>query len=102
MNTLSILRIISISIANRDPYRRINRHALKIVRNNGLLPNYLDNSFDQLLATLKSGLPKVRDEEGAHGQGATPREVPDHVAAYALHLSAAKILFLIEAHRAMD
>ena len=75
---------------------------LKIVRDNGLLPNYLDNSFDQLLATLKSGLPKVRNEEGAHGQGATPREAPDYVAAYALHLSAAKILFLIEAHRAMN
>ena len=75
---------------------------LKIVRDNGLLPNYLDNSFDQLLATLKSGLPRVRNEEGAHGQGATPRETPDYVAAYALHLSAAKILFLIEAHRAMD
>ena len=75
---------------------------LKIVRDNGLFPNYLDNSFDQLLATLKSGLPKVRSEEGAHGQGATPREAPDYIAAYALHLSAAKILFLIEAHRAMD
>ena len=75
---------------------------LKIVRDNGLLPNYLDNSFDQLLATLKSGLPKVRNEEGAHGQGATPREAPGYVAAYALHLLAAKILFLIEAHRAMD
>ena len=34
---------------------------LKIVRDNGLLPNYLDNSFDQLLATLKSGLPKVKE-----------------------------------------
>ena len=75
---------------------------LKIVRDNGLLPNYLDKSFDQLLATLKSGLPKVRNEEGAHGQGATPRETPDYVTAYALHLSAAKILFLIEAHRAID
>ena len=75
---------------------------LKIVRDKGLLPNYLDNSFDQLLATLKSGLPKVRNEESAHGQGATPRETPDYVAAYALHLSAAKILFLIEAHIAMD
>ena len=75
---------------------------LTIVRNNELLPNYLDNSFDQLLATLKSGLPKVRNEESAHGQGATPRETPDYVAAYALHLSAAKILILIEAHRAMD
>ena len=75
---------------------------LKAVREKGLLPSYLDNSFDQLAATLKSGLSKVRDEEGAHGQGATPRETPDYVAAYALHLAAAKIQFLVEAHKAMD
>ena len=71
---------------------------LNIVRENGLLPNYLDNSFDQLVATLKSGLPKVRNEQGGHGQGPTPRETPEYVAAYALHLAAAKILFLCEAH----
>ena len=74
---------------------------LRIVRDQGLLPDYLDNSFDQLAATLKSGLPKVRGEEGAHGQGAAPRKTPDHVAAYALHLAAAKIVFLVEAHRVM-
>ena len=75
---------------------------LRVVKNSGLLPDYLDKSFDQLVATLKSGLPKVRNKESAHGQGAVPRETPDYVAAYALHLSAAKILFLIESHRAMD
>ncbi len=74
---------------------------LKVVRVNGLLPDYLDPSFDQLAGTLKSGLPKVRNEVGAHGQGARPRETPDYVAAYALHLAAAKILFLVEAHKAM-
>ena len=74
---------------------------LKVVRANGLLPDYLDASFDQLAATLKSGLPKVRGQEGAHGQGAAPRETPNHVAAFALHLAAAKILFLVEAHKAM-
>ena len=74
---------------------------VKLVRNEGLLPNYLDNSFEQLAATLKSGLPKVRGEEGAHGQGATPSKTPDYVAAYALHLAAAKILFLAEAHKEM-
>ncbi|MCY3877038.1 MAG: hypothetical protein OXF88_22445 [Rhodobacteraceae bacterium] len=73
---------------------------LKVVRDHDLLPGYLDNSFDQLAATLKSGLPKVREEEGAHGQGSKPRETPAYVAAYALHLAAAKILFLIEAHKA--
>ena len=74
---------------------------LKVIRRNGLLPEYLDNSFDQLAATLRSGLPKVRSEEGAHGQGAIPRETPTHVAAYALHLAAAKILFLVEANKAL-
>ena len=74
---------------------------LKVVRQKGLLPDYLDASFDQLAATLKSGLPKVRNAAGAHGQGATPREIPDYVAAYALHLAAAKILFLVEAHKAV-
>ena len=75
---------------------------LKIVRKHGLLPDYLDNSFDQLAATLHSGLPKVRGEQGAHGQGSKPRRTPNHVAAYALHLAAAKILFIVEAHKAMD
>ena len=74
---------------------------LKILHNNGLLPNYLDNSFKQLAATLHSGLPQVRNSEGGHGQGATPRETPDHVAGYALHLAAANILFIVEAHKAM-
>lgn len=73
---------------------------IKIIRNNGLLPEYLDNSFDQLVATLQSGLPKVRNEAGGHGQGATRRETPSYVAAYALHLAAAKIVLLVEAFRA--
>ena len=74
---------------------------LNIVRKNGLLPEYLDTSFDQLVATLKTGLPKVRNEQGGHGQGAKPRNAPDFVAAYALHLAAANILFIVEAHKAM-
>ena len=87
----------------RWPYQRGARASdlLKVVRDYDLLPDYLDNSFDQLAATLKSGLPRVREEEGAHGQGARPRETPAYVSAYALHLAAAKILFLIEAHKAM-
>ena len=74
---------------------------VKLVKQNGLLPDYLEKSFDQLSATLQSGLPKVRGEEGAHGQGGKPRRTPGYVAAYALHLAAAKILFLIEADGAM-
>lgn len=70
---------------------------LKVTRDNNLLPDYLDKSFEQLAATLQSGLPKVRGEEGAHGQGAEPKATPDYIAAYALHLAAAKIVLLVEA-----
>ncbi|NQU59961.1 MAG: HEPN domain-containing protein [Rhodospirillales bacterium] len=67
---------------------------VKVLRKNGLFPDYLDKSFNQLLAVLQSGLPQVRNNEGSHGQGATPKEIPAHVAALALHLAAVKIVFL--------
>ncbi|UTP39810.1 hypothetical protein M9M90_01145 [Phenylobacterium sp. LH3H17] len=70
---------------------------LKVLRANKLWPDYLDTSFDQLAATLASGLPKVRNEEGGHGDGAEPRQTPGYIAAYALHLAAAKILLIAEA-----
>lgn len=75
---------------------------VKVVRANGLFPDYLDASFDQLVATLQSGLPKVRNETAGHGQGVKPRNTPAHVAAFAIHLTASKIIFLVEAMRAVQ
>lgn len=70
---------------------------VKVARSKGLWPDYLDASFDQLVATLQSGLPKIRDNDASHGQGATPKKVPGYIAAYALHLAASKIVFITEA-----
>jgi hypothetical protein len=70
---------------------------LKVLRSKRLWPDYLDASFDQLIATLQSGLPQVRNDKSAHGQGATRQEVPEYVAAYALHLAASKIVLLADA-----
>jgi HEPN domain-containing protein len=70
---------------------------IKVAREKGLWPDYLDASFDQLVATLQSGLPKIRDNDASHGQGAKPKEVPAYIAAYALHLAASKIVFIAEA-----
>ena len=71
-------------------------HLVSAVREHGLFPDYMGRSFEQLAATLKSGLPVVRNNKGSHGQGSEPRAPPGHVAAYALHLAAAKIVFLVE------
>lgn len=69
---------------------------LKVLRKNKFFPDYLSKSFEQLVATMISGLPKIRNQEGGHGQGAKPKQTPSYVAGYALHLAAAKILFLSE------
>lgn len=70
---------------------------LKVLRANSLWPDYLDGSFDQLIATLGSGLPQIRNDSGAHGQGALKRDTPAYVAAYAIHLAASKIVLMAEA-----
>jgi hypothetical protein len=70
---------------------------VKVARAKGLWPDYMDTSFDQLVATLQSGLPKIRDNDASHGQGAKPKDVPAYIAGYALHLAASKIVFIGEA-----
>jgi hypothetical protein len=75
---------------------------LKVLRSKGLFPDFLDQSFDQLIATLKSGLPVVRNETGGHGQGSQPVEMPNHIAVYPLNLAAAKIRLLYEAFAASE
>lgn len=70
---------------------------IKILRKNHLWPDFLDGSFDQLIATLSSGLPQLRNNAGGHGEGAKATNTPGHIAAYALHLAAAKILLIAEA-----
>ena len=85
-----------------NPSKDVASELIKVIRNEKLLPDYLDRSFDQLIATLKSGLPEVRNKAGGHGQGATPRQTPDYIAAYALHLTAANIVLLIRAFQATE
>lgn len=72
---------------------------IKTLKGNGLFPGFADQSFDQLIATLKSGLPVVRNETGGHGQGAKPVEVAEYVGVYALNLAASKIRLLYDAFK---
>lgn len=67
---------------------------------NNLIPSSMQSHFTGLRATLEGGLPTVRNNMGGHGQGADPVDVPKHIVSHALHLAAANIVFLIEAHNA--
>ena len=70
---------------------------IQIVFDRGLIPNYLQSQFNGLRTILEGGVPTIRNRDGGHGTGATPRQVPAHLAAYALHLTASAVVFLAEA-----
>jgi hypothetical protein len=74
---------------------------LDVLFSNGLIPAELDSHFAGLRTALESGLPTISNRTSRHGQGLNPIELPSHVAAYALHLTAADIVFLIEANKAL-
>jgi hypothetical protein len=72
---------------------------ITVCRKHGLFPDYLDRSFDTYVAMLKTGLPGVRNNAGGHGQEPDAKPVPEYLAAYALHLTAANIVLAVEAFR---
>lgn len=67
---------------------------------NGLIPAKLENHFAGLRGALESGLPTVSNPN-RHGQGSDPVTVPSHMVAYALHLTAANIVLLVQAHNSL-
>ncbi len=66
----------------------------------GLIPPDLEAHFGALRSAMESGLPTISNRTSRHGQGPEPRPIPPHFVAYALHLAASNILFLVEAHKA--
>lgn len=68
---------------------------------NNLIPAYLEAHYSALRTTLDSGIPTIRNRDGAHGQGVDVIEVPDHLVAYMLHMTASAIVFLAEADKAL-
>jgi len=74
---------------------------LDIVFECGLVSAALQSEFSALRSILESGLPTIRNKQSGHGSGTAPRTVPIEVAAYALHLAAANILFLARAENTL-
>ena len=78
------------SFSERDVASKL----IQIVFDRGLIPNYLQSQFNGLRTILEGGVPTIRNRDSGHGTGTTPRQVPAHLAAYALHLTASAIVFL--------
>lgn len=74
---------------------------MDIVFSHGLIPADLESHFSGLRSAMESGLPTLSNRTSRHGQGSDPVNIPDHFAAYALHLAASNIVFLVQAHKSL-
>lgn len=95
--------IKSICTKRRWKYKEtdsINR-LIDVVFDKELIPTFMQSHFTALKSTLVSGAPTVRNRRSGHGQGPTIITVPESLATYMLHLTAANILFLAKANEEM-
>lgn len=67
----------------------------------GFIPDHLNERGTGLKSTFEGFFAIRNKSRSAHGSGELPEEVPEQIAAYALHLAASCILFLIQQHRAV-
>ena len=81
---------------NHDPNATI-KPLLDLMFEKQLIPQLWAQHFSGLRAMLESGVPTVRNRLGGHGQGAEVVRVPGHYVAFALHQTAAAIVFLATA-----
>jgi hypothetical protein len=81
--------------------RATSKTLIEICFTNGLIPAFWMQHFSSLRAMLESAVPTVRNRLGSHGQGSEIVDVPANLAAYTLHMTAATIVFLVEAETAL-
>lgn len=74
---------------------------IKLLFDEGLVPQFWSQHFSGLRAMLESGVPTARNRLGGHGQGANVVQVPTYFVAYVLHQTASTIVFLVEAEKAL-
>jgi hypothetical protein len=67
----------------------------------GFLAAHSQPALNRLRGLIESSTPTVRNKMAAHGAGANPRVVPQHLAAFQLHQTAAVILYLAEQDSAL-
>ena len=82
---------------NYDKEKDTANRLIQIVFDKELIPTFMQSHFSALKSLLASGVPTVRNRRSGHGQGSQIVDVPNYIAAYALHLTASNILLLASA-----
>jgi len=84
------------------PEKQTASALIKECLSKGLLGAFMEQHLSNFQAALSSGVPTVRNNLGAHGQGEEIREVPRFYAEYMIHETAVNIVLLVEAFKALQ
>jgi hypothetical protein len=92
----------AIFTARKWPYdpKDTAKPLIKQLCDRSLVPSFSQEQLENVAKCLL-GPATVRNKSAGHGAGAQPRDTPVRLAAYALHLAASNIVFLVECHRDM-
>jgi hypothetical protein len=85
------------------PYQKTDtaKTLIDVCLKNGLLPAFMQSHLGAVRVALESAIPTVRNKMSGHGQGPEAISVPSFYAVYLLHETAATIVFLVSAFKAL-
>jgi hypothetical protein len=92
----STIKVIAKSRKWAHPPNATAQPLIALMFDKGLIPQFWATHFGGLRSMLESGVPTGRNRMGGHGQGGTITAVPASVAGYALHQTAAAVVFLAQ------
>ncbi len=99
VDTLKAFESVMKAICQKQgwPYNQndTSKKLIDICFRNNLIPSFLQSQYTGLRSLLESGVPTVRNKLGGHGQGTNSVTVSEPIAAYAIHLAATNIVFLV-------
>lgn len=97
----STLKIVCGRQGWEHPSNATANKLVDVVLSKGLLPTFAQSQLTAVQQLLTSGVPTVRNKLGGHGQGGSVTEVPEHLATYALNLTATTVRLIGEAEKAL-
>jgi hypothetical protein len=105
VDALKSLESMAKTIAERHQWefssKATAKHLFDLLFEKELIPPMWASQYTGLRSMLESGVPTARNRLSGHGQGSEIVEVPDHFVAFAMHQTAAAIVFLADAERAL-
>lgn len=99
----STMKVIATKKSWTVPDRPTASQLVQVMLDNQLIPAFYQTQMAGLRSVLESGIPTPRNRAGGHGAGAGPATpVPAELVRYVLHLTAATILFLVDAYKSLS